>query len=45
MKIKQAVVRIESAEQVLDAERLASDMLDVPSVVLVDGLRDKVRCV
>ena len=42
MKIKQAVVRIESAEQVLDAERLASDMLDVPSVVLVDGLRDKV---
>ena len=42
MKIKQAVVRIESAEQVLDAERLAPDMLDVPSVVLVDGLRDKV---
>ena len=42
MEIKQSVVCIESAQQVLDAERLAPDMLDMAPVVLVDGLGDKV---
>ena len=33
---------VKTAQQVLDAERLAPDMLDVPFVVLVDGLRDEI---
>lgn len=42
MEIKQPVMGIESAQQVLDAKRLAPDMLDVASVILVDGLGNKV---
>ena len=33
---------VKTAQQVLDAERLAPDMLDVPFVVLVDRLRDEI---
>ena len=42
MEIEQPVMGIEPAQQVLDAERLAPDMLDVASVILVDGLGNKV---
>ena len=36
MKVQQPVMGVKTAQQVLDAERLAPDMLDVPFVVLVD---------
>ena len=39
MKVQQPVMGVKTAQQVLDAERLAPDMLDVPFVVLVDGLQ------
>ena len=42
VEIEQPVMGIEPAQQVLDAERLAPDMLDVASVILVDGLGNKV---
>ena len=42
MKVQQPVMGVKTAQQVLDAERLAPDMLDVPFVVLVDGLRDEI---
>ena len=33
---------VKTAQQILDAERLAPDMLDVPFVVLMDGLRNEI---
>ena len=35
MKVQQPVMGVKTAQQVLDAERLAPDMLDVPFVVLL----------
>ena len=42
MKVQQPVMGVKTAQQILDAERLAPDMLDVPFVVLVDGLRNEI---
>ena len=42
MEVEQAIVGVESTQQILDAERLAADVLDVAFVVLVDSLADKV---
>ena len=42
MEVEQAIVGVESTQQILDTECLAADVLDVAFVVLVDGLADKV---
>ena len=42
MEVEQAIVGVESTQQILDAESLAADVLDVAFVVLVDSLADKV---
>ena len=36
MEVEQTIVGVESTQQILDAERLAADVLDVAFVVLVD---------
>ena len=41
VEIKQAVVRVDAFQQVLDAETLAADMLHLALVLFVDGLHDK----
>ena len=42
MEVEQTIVGVESTQQILDAERLTADVLDVAFVVLVDSLADKV---
>ena len=42
MKVEQIIVDVKLTQQILDAERLAADVLDVAFVVLVDSLADKV---
>ena len=37
-EIKQAVVRVDAFQQVLDAETLAADMLHLALVLFVDGV-------
>ena len=41
MEIEQPVVGVQATQQILDAESLAADVLDVSLVVLMDGLHDQ----